>query len=170
MFIAFPESIKSSICDVSPEFWRIQAIKIKFKGSTLLLINSYFPTDPRRANFDETDLQESLSHVKEVIRKNEFDDILWAGDINADFIRNTSHTRLVSEVVEELVMDKSWDRFEVDFTCCQDMLGATHTAILDHFFWNEALGDSVTDAGVIHLPDNKSDHCPVYCVLNLESI
>ena len=29
MFIAFPNSIKSNISDVSPGFWRVQAIKIK---------------------------------------------------------------------------------------------------------------------------------------------
>ena len=95
MFIAFPQVIKSSVSDVSPGFWRIQAIKITSVRSTILLINSYFPTDPRRDNFDETELIETLAHIKEVISKNDFDDILWAGDINADFIRNTSHTKLM---------------------------------------------------------------------------
>ena len=96
MFIAFPNSIKSNISDVSPGFWRVQAIKIKLANSTLLLINTYFPTDPRRANCDETDLLETIGHINDVVRKNDFDDILWAGDINA-IIRNTSHTKLVSE-------------------------------------------------------------------------
>ena len=111
MFVAFPNKIKRSITDVSPGHWRIQAIKIKTKTSTILLINSYFPTDPRRANLDENDLLETLSKIKYAIRNNEFDLHLWAGDINADFLRNTSHTRTVSDTIEELVLSKSWDNF-----------------------------------------------------------
>ena len=127
MFIAFPNTLKNNISDVSPDFWRVQAIKMKFVDSTVLLINSYFPTDHRRANYDETNLQETLSHIKEVIRKNDFDDILWAGDINADFIRNTIHTRSVLEFVGELSLARSWDKYEVDFTCCHEILGVSHT-------------------------------------------
>ena len=39
MFIAFPVSIRDQVTDVSPGFWRLQAVKIKSKSSTLLLIN-----------------------------------------------------------------------------------------------------------------------------------
>ena len=52
IFIAFPSTIQNQVTDVSPGFWRLQAIKIKFMSSTLLLINSYFPTDPQR-NVDQ---------------------------------------------------------------------------------------------------------------------
>ena len=45
MFIAFPNNIKNQVTE-SPGFWRLQAVQIKFQSSTLLLINSYFPTDP----------------------------------------------------------------------------------------------------------------------------
>ena len=46
MFIAIPAKIQGKIIDVSPEFYRIQAIKIQFITSCCLLINSYFPCDP----------------------------------------------------------------------------------------------------------------------------
>ena len=48
MFIAFPDNIKNQVTDVSPGHWRLQAVKIKLLTSSLLLINSYFPTDPQR--------------------------------------------------------------------------------------------------------------------------
>ena len=35
-------------------------------------------------------------------------------------------------------------------------------AVLDHFFLNEITQRAVLDAGVIHLPDNQSDHCPIF--------
>ena len=170
LFIAFPSSMKNNIHDVSPEFWRVQAIKIKLSSATVLLINSYFPTDPRRANQDETELQETISSIRKIIRKEEFDDIVWVGDINADFGRGTSHTGLVEEHLNDIGLVRSWESYDVDFTCCHDIAGVSHTSILDHFFWNESLDDAVKCAGVIHHPDNISDHCPIYCVLNLESI
>ena len=52
MFIAFPNSIKSSVTDVSPGHWRLQAIIVKFRTCKTLLINSYFPVDSRRLNGD----------------------------------------------------------------------------------------------------------------------
>ena len=107
---------------------------------------------------DENDLLETLSKIKYAIRNNEFDLHLWAGDINADFLRNTSHTRTVSDTIEELGLSKSWDSFNIDFTCCHELAGVSHTSILDHFFWSRILGEAVTDAGVLHVPDNKSDH------------
>jgi hypothetical protein len=36
----------------------------------------------------------------------------------------------------------------------------------DHFFWNHDLAGKVSDARVIHSPDNFSDHCPIYCIIN----
>ena len=40
MFIAFPDEIKNNVTDVSPCFWRLQAVKVKFGSSKTLLINS----------------------------------------------------------------------------------------------------------------------------------
>ena len=170
MFIAVPQSIKNSVTDVSPGFWRIQAVTIQFGSITTLLINSYFPSDPRRPDADESDLLETLGHIKNVIRKTEFSSLLWAGDINADFPRNSCHTNRVNDLLHELGLTKSWDKFMIDFTCCHELLGTSHVSTLDHFFWNEMLEENVTDAGVLHLPDNKSDHSPIYCVLEFQDV
>ena len=76
----------------------------------------------------------------------------------------------MSESVEDLGLTKSWDNFEVDFTCCHEIAGVSYTSVLDHFFWSRVLGAAVADAGVLHLPDNRSDHSPIFCVLSLEGI
>ena len=44
MFICVPDQIKSSVQDVSPGHWRIQALVISSSESRTLLINPYFPT------------------------------------------------------------------------------------------------------------------------------
>ena len=41
MFIAYPESLKNCVTDVSPGYWRLQAIIIKFGSSSTLLIFPY---------------------------------------------------------------------------------------------------------------------------------
>ena len=64
MFITFPVNIRDQVTAVSPGFWRLKAVKIKFKSSTLLLINSYFPTDTQR---DNADLLNTLGHIKQII-------------------------------------------------------------------------------------------------------
>ena len=170
MFIAFPEEIKNNVEDVSPGNWRLQAVLVKFGNVTTLIINSYFPTDQQKPNSDLTELQQTLTHIKDVIQRNDFDGLLWAGDINADFLRNTNHTDMVNDSLEELSLIKSWDKFIIDFTCCHEQLGVCHVSTLDHFFWSESLDENVLDAGVIHAVDNKSDHSPVYCVLEFQNI
>ena len=162
MFIAVPEKMKNQIVDVSPGHWRIQAALVKLSQSNLLLINSYFPVDSRN---DGGELLEALESINEVIAQNDFNDVLFLGDINCDFLRQTAHTNQVKSFLEEKSLNKSWDRFEVDFTMCHEILGKSYTSTLDHFFWNEGLDDKILDAGVHHSIDNLSDHSPVYCVL-----
>ena len=60
-------------------------------------------------------------------------------------------------------MQKAWDKYPTDFTHVTEREGLTYTSVIDHFFWNHQQGVSVKDAGVIHLPENTSDHCPVFC-------
>jgi hypothetical protein len=168
MFVAVPNSIKNQIIDVSPVFWRIQAVVLTCKHSKILIKNSYFPVAKRTVNVhDVNELLETLEAIKHTIEVNEFNDILFLSDINADFLRNSNHCNQVSNfLVLEFQLNKSWDNFEIDITMCHEINDQFQVATLDHFFWNQHLEDKVLDAGVIHSPDNFSDHCPIYCIIN----
>ena len=63
----------------------------------------------------------------------------------------------------------SWDKFDVDSTTTFEHIGQTFTSKLDHFFWSIMLDNLVSDAGVLHLPDNNSDHSPIYCINDIPS-
>ena len=65
MFIAIPNIIKNLVEDVSPGFWRIQAVIIKFPSSSTLLINTYCPVDPKD-NSDNADLIENSENITKV--------------------------------------------------------------------------------------------------------
>ena len=166
MFIAVPDPIKNQINDISPGYWRIQAAILSCKYFNFLIINSYFPVDRQNANDRElVELMETLEVIKHTIDKNEFDDILWLGDINCDFLRNSAHLNQIRNFIEEFSIYKAWEKFPVDYTMCHEINEQTHVATLDLFFWNEGLNEKVTDAGVVHCPDNFSNHSPIYCVI-----
>ena len=101
MFVAIPAKFQGKIKYVSPDFYRIQAVKIKFRTSSCLLVNSYFPCDPRNRQ-EDTELLETIQAIRSVLEVEGTDcrSVLWAGDINADFLRQTNHTERVREVVE----------------------------------------------------------------------
>jgi len=116
MFIAFPDSIKNHVEDISPNFWRVQAAKINFSNMRILLINSYFPTDPQRDYVDDTDLQETISYIKILVNNTDCEGVLLAGDLNGDFMRKSNHCNAVKELLEEINLKLSWDAFNIDFT------------------------------------------------------
>lgn len=90
MFIAIPNVIEHYVTDVSPNHWRVQAVILSTPKNKILLINTYFPTDPRINEFDTSDLLSTLSAISATMDENDYDNIIWGGDINADFARNSS--------------------------------------------------------------------------------
>ena len=131
---------------------------LNINSAKILLINSYFPVDPQLNNYDESELIETLSYVRQVLLNNDYDHIIWAGDLNADFLRNSKHTRIVQHFIEELNLLKAWDKYDVNFTHYHEPNGVSFTSTLDHFL----------DAGAIHLPSNTSDHLPIYCKIKTD--
>ena len=169
MFTAIPSTLKELITDVSPPNFRLQAVKIK-STVDILVISSYFPVDPRTIQFDDTELQEVLTGIKSIIEDNTFEHIIWCGDINTDFIRVTGHVNCVRQFVEEINLIKSWEIYDISYTCLHEINGITYTSKIDHFFWNQNLTPYIEDCGVIHDIDNTSDHCPIWCVINAASV
>ena len=170
MFVALPDMFKNIIEDVSPDFWRLQAVKLKLSHSNLLIINSYFPVDPRTIRFDDSQLLETFQHIRSILDKHEFDNVLWCGDINADFLRNTGHVNMVQEFIEENSFVASWDTFNVDYTHHHEVNGQSYISTIDHFLWNKDLCDKIVDSGVIHHPSNMYDHSPIYCKVDAENV
>ena len=61
MFIAVPKEMKENVKDISPNHWRTQAVIVRTLECDILVINSYFPTDPKTQNFDTADLLQTNS-------------------------------------------------------------------------------------------------------------
>ena len=170
MFVVVPNSLKNHVEDVSPEFWRVQALILKFDNSSLLLLNTYFPVDNRGAQNDEAELIVTLQHIKQVIDNTRFNNILWVGDINTDFSRRTNHVNSIKTFMEDNSLQSSWSKFSVDFTCSHDANEHSFISTIDHFLLNDALLNVILDAGVIHDIDNLSDHSPIYCQFDVDNV
>ena len=168
LFIAIPDCIKNMVKDVSPGHWRLQAVIISSPSSKTLLINSYFPTDSRNDNIEEA--LEVIDIIKNMIDTHPCDAVVWAGDLNADFSRHTAHAQLLKETMEEMNISSAWEKFQADFSYISEVGGVTRTSLIDHISYSEGLADTVSDAGVIHLVENRSDHSPIYAVFNTISV
>ena len=168
MFVAIPLEIKELVPDVSPTHWRVQAIILSTPSNKVLIINSYFPTDHRVNEFDTTDLFSTLSAINSVLTEIEYDSVIWGGDINDDFLRDTVFTSNIIRFVEERSFETSWDKYLIDFTHVFHREEHTYTSTLDHFFWSERISCNVVAADVLHLPNNTFDHCPIYCSVDIK--
>ena len=72
MYIAVPDSISSgNVLDVSPKYWRIQAILIRTMDTRLLLINSYFPQDMKTIDYRDSGLEEILAKIRDILSNNQ---------------------------------------------------------------------------------------------------
>ena len=147
--------------DVSPNHWRVQAITLQAPSNRLLTVNSYYPNDPKTSEFDTSELLTTLSAIN--MKGNEFDNIIWTGDINADFMRNTQFTSIIERFIDE-------NSLQIKFTHKFDIDGHTHTSTLDHFFWSEDISTNIMVAGVLHIASNTSDHCPIYCKIDTNNL
>ena len=170
MFIAVPLEIKENVKDVSPNHWRIQAVVINTINSKILVINSYFPNDPKSNDFDTSDLLTTLEAINQILNTAQFDHLIWAGDLNADFDRHTKFTSLIEQYVDAKRLKRSWDKFHADYTHAVDSGGRTFTSVIDHFHWSSEIDNNMVDASALYLPQNMSDHCPVYRVLNIDGL
>ena len=168
LFIAVPIYLKNCVKDVSPmNNWRVQAITLQCGTMKILIINVYFPCDPRTLNFDSNSLNVILATITELIDNVSFDQFVICGDLNCDFRRNTGHVNTINMFINDNMLMKAWDFHFVDFTYTHEYDNIISLSVIDHFLWNSNFGNSVLECGVIHNVDNTSDHELIYCICSI---
>ena len=51
---------------------------------------------------------------------------------------------------------------------CRRTARDERVSLIDHFIWDNECAKLITDAGVLHHPDNLSDHSVIYCKLRAD--
>ena len=133
MFIAVPSLMKEFAKEMIVSSDRLQCVIVELKSCKMLLINSYFPTDPR-TDFDENELLMLFAEIERVVAECEFDHVVLGGDFNADFKRKSKFVSMVNDFVGKLELERSWSLFSADFTHVSERDGKTYTSLIDHFF------------------------------------
>ena len=62
--------------------FRIHATKFSFPSGPILIINAYFPCDPQKNSFDNTELITLLSDIRNVIFQSKCSNVVLVGDLN----------------------------------------------------------------------------------------
>ena len=83
------KSLTKYVSKIDCQNYRLQATKFSFPGSPILILNSYFPCDPRVEQFDETEILTLLEEIKSVARKTACPNVIIATDLNCHFLRQT---------------------------------------------------------------------------------
>ena len=172
------KSLTKYVSKINCQNFRIQATKFAFPSGSFLLLNSYFPCDPRTTNFDETELVNLLAEIRRLMLQEKCVYNLVLGDLNTHFLRQTRFTSLVKNFFEDINFKIFWELSdpingpiqEVDFTFSLICNNKMSSSVIDHFVSNDVLLNAVTEAGVIHAGDNPSNHSPIFAKFKINGI
>ena len=168
MFIALPKDLKNKAKDVTPTNNRVQAIKLDTDDGDILLINTYFPPDPKCKTYSfDTGMEEMLATIDNLIDSYQCSNVVMVGDFNTDYKRENGRVTRIDDFLSTHAFDLAWKIYEVDYTHEFEKDDISYTSTIDHIVWNRELSKNVTDAGVLHMVNNTSDHCPIYCDLKI---
>ena len=169
MFVAVPKSLRSKAKDISPSNDRIQAILIDTNDGQLMVINVYFPRDPKtKSSVLDPELEEVLGAVENVIQCHQPRHLVIVGDMNTENKRNNDRSKRFADFLSDKNLDDAWEKYNIDYTHEFEKNGVTYLSILDRIVWNSSLRELVDHAGVVHLVENTSDHEPIYCDIHID--
>jgi hypothetical protein len=145
------------------------ALILEHDNFSCLLINAYMPYENPADQNSTDDLVAQLGHVASIMDQYTNLDVIFGGDLNIDFNRNTTHTLLLREFINsrDLVSDVSFNTglYNVDYTFHFDN---RRFNTLDHFIISSRLAVSgCTRVSVEHNVDNTSDYDPLSITLPL---
>ena len=89
------KSLTKYVSKINSSNYRLQATKFSFPSGPILILNGYFPCDPRVDNFDDTELLTLLAEIKSVAQQAACPNVFLAADLNCHFNRGTRFTNLV---------------------------------------------------------------------------
>ena len=67
------------------------------------------PTDPQTVGqYDADELMEVLREVEDIINHSQFNDVLWAGDMNWHMERNSHFSRIMKAFIDKTELVSLW--------------------------------------------------------------
>ena len=117
MFIALPVNLRNKVKDIFPNSSRVQAMVLDRDSEKLMIINSYFPQDPKTVTYElDSDMEDALVVIENMMDSYQCNNILIVGDLNTDFIRNNGRVKRFNMFLSSNILESSWKKFDVDYT------------------------------------------------------
>ena len=157
--------------------FRLQVTRFDFPSGSFLLLNTYFPCDPRVYNFNEEELLVLLAEIRNVMRMQACVYNMILGDLNSHFSRQTQFTNIIINFFNDIDFLLFWENTdqaqnhlinEIDFTYQHLNNGEIFLSTIDHFASNRVLYNSVIEADVVHSGENPSNHSPIFAKVALD--
>ena len=171
----YSNTLSSNIERISvPNSSRVQGIKLNLNNTFYVFINVYFPVDKRNGEIDE--LIKVLQDIQYILDLcNDQCNIIFMGDLNADFSRDTVYVNHVKEFMLNHSLCSVWTKFNCDFSYSHTRnvngTDTTYYSTIDHFCVNSTFLSDCIEAFPLHSPDNISNHEPIFLKINcLENI
>ena len=160
--ILWKKSMASSV-----EFYKIAgttracACMIKNGTDELLCVNAYMPTDNQSKTVIDQNFVETLDAVEMFIEKCSVRNVIFAGDMNADFSRKNAHDVYLKDFIHRN-----------DLVCCDDLnvseKGYTYHdpgngsfTCIDHFIVSSGLKNQIFSVSRCDWSFNPSNHLPI---------
>ena len=169
MFIAFPAKFRNKVKDVSPDHTRVQAVLLETHENNMMIVNVYFPPDPKTTKYRaDEELEDVLSVIENLIEAHQCRNVVLVGDFNCDYTRENGRADRVKRFISSNSMETAWESFKIDYTHEFENNNVTFTSTIDHIVWNKMLKTKVIDCNVLHSINNTSDHSPIYCDIDIK--
>ena len=169
--VIIPKHLRKCTKVINCDSWRLQPVLFNCGGKQILIINSYFPTDPKTIAGENQELVSTLAELVNILETTTFDTLYLAGDINTEFMRRTSHVQAVRDFMLRCNLVSLWDYYEADFThTFERESGEIYHNTIDHILTLKRSMGTIVTAGVLHNVANMSDHEPVYAVIKVDHV
>ena len=96
------------VSKIKSENFRLQGTKFSFPSGSLLVVNCYFPCDPRKEEFDDSELVKIIADIENLICSADCFSVLLAGDMNSHFARNNKFTKTIKSFFDDKNLQIFW--------------------------------------------------------------
>ena len=171
--ILYKKNLEEFITEIIvPDSKRVQGIYFEQNDTSFVLINVYFPTDPQKNNFCDSELLKTIQDIHYIYNiYDKSDDFILMGDFNCDFLRNNRFVQIVNNFMEGLNLVTIWNKFPCEYTYMHHVPnndGQYNTSKIDHIMVPQHFVNRCIDGDVLHLGENLSNHGILFLKINID--
>ena len=132
-------------------------------SSDILLLNAYMSCD----NTCDDIFNEVLDEVEQIIHSINPSHIIFGGDLNTDFSRNSHHSVILKQFIDSIGMSVGIDCVIADVP--YTFIGNLSSSRIDHFLISSGIVSSMISCNIL---DNHlmSDHVPIEMTINVDVV